>query len=126
MKNKSAFSLSIRMIIVIALSVFVIFMVMEFVSGGWSYFTKTFRETTETSGPGGSATIRCRNLCNGWTSAGCPVGGYFYEQVNTVCHMDVDWDNDGEADGYYCVENENAPTDCEIGAILSKSECSCL
>jgi len=119
MKNQKAQGISIRMLIVIALAVFVIFLVLTFVTGGWKYFSTTFKSVTEHP-PEEVAAVKCQEACARYVNAGCPASGAFYDLVY-VARRDVDFDGDGEltaADEYSCVG--------VVKPMLSKAQCACV
>lgn len=132
MRNKKSQGMSIRMIVIIAIAVFVLFLVIGFVTGGWAYFANLLKGGT-TSGSE-AASLNCERWCTGWINKGCPSDDAYYDkQVNVICHTDVDFDNDGTNDPYYCKDYDisdttSGCTNLPAGTLqgpMSGSECGC-
>ena len=100
MKRKAQ-GISINMIVIIALAVFVVFLVMGFVTGGWSYFAGAFKGAT--GGTGGSydaARIRCDQWCETYKSTGSGL-----DRMNAPQNFGYDANGDGDAtnDCFQCI-----------------------
>ena len=106
MKNKKGQGLSINTLVIIALAVFVIFLVIGFVTSGWSFFTSKFQVAKVTGED--VAKSKCDTWCASWQSAGRPdvgTSGYWYDRL---CAERFDVDING--DGVYGTTSGN-PTD---------------
>lgn len=122
MRNKKAQGLSIRMIVIIALAVFVLFLIIGFVTGGWAYFAKILGLQTEISGEAIVAN-KCSISCSTYVSAGCPNSGAKYNEVyNSIDIKDVD--NDGTADCYSCLGTATC-SGTAYSNVADPAECSC-
>ena len=115
MANRKGQGLSINMLVIIALAVFVVFIVLGFTTGGWTKFAGLFGAATTGAGSGiDAAAITCDNYCSLYVNAGSPtvVGGDTWDKRLISVRTDIDIDGDGKAegctkttceDGYYCV-----------------------
>jgi len=95
MKRKAQ-GISINMIVVIAIAVFVVFLVLGFVSGGWQYFAGSFGSATKGTGGFEAAKIKCDTWCTSYQSSGCPTDGYARNRLYNTQFHGADTNNDGE------------------------------
>jgi len=117
MANRKGQGLSINMLVIIALAVFVVFIVLGFTTGGWTRFAGLFGAATTGAGSGiDAAAITCDNYCSLYVNAGSPTvaGGDTWDKRLISVRTDIDIDGDGFADtcdslgcedGYYCVKD---------------------
>ena len=98
------------MLVVIALAVFVIFLVLGFMTGGWSYFAGLFGGAVKGGSSGqDAARIKCQTVCASYASSGSPQisltsTDYWGDRILGTKH-DVDLDGDGQTD-YYCCRGD--------------------
>ena len=125
MRNNKAQGLSINMLVIIALAVFVIFLIVGFVTSGWGYFSKSFSSVKVEGGT--LARQECLNWCTHWKAQGSPTigstGEYWHD---TLCgpHNDVDFENDGTNDVYSCRGTVTATSPATAHSeILTEQEC---
>ena len=108
MKSKKGQGLSINTLVIIALAVFVIFLVIGFVTSGWGYFTNLFGGTLKHD-PVETARTKCNQWCATWQATGTPEvtdNDYWDKRLcDERRDRGIDFDNDGvidSADGYSC------------------------
>ena len=106
---RKAQGLSINMLVIIALAVFVVFIVLGFTTGGWTKFAGLFSASTTGTGSGEEGVrITCETHCTQYANALRPK-----IQQNDVWYnklvgdtMNIDLDGNGildSADTYHCV-----------------------
>jgi len=126
MSSKKAQGISINMIVVIAIAVFVVFLVLGFATGGWSYFAGAFGGATKGIGGYESAKIKCDQWCISYQSAGCPDTGYVRERLYTNVMATADTNGDGAInDCFSCLGD----ADCigeEISGVITSCGCGAL
>ncbi len=123
MANKKGQGLSINMLVIIALAVFVVFIVLGFTTGGWTKFAGLFGAATTGAGSGlEAARITCDSFCTQYANAGRPdiAPGDVWDDKLKATRADIDLDGDGRIDGewYVCtgiaantsIEGPLAPT----------------
>lgn len=111
-RNQKGQGVSINTLIVIALAVFAVFIVINFVSGGVGQFTTMFKGATGSSGYQ-AARAQCGTACANWMTENCPTSGYTNDQVTKPRYADLDGDPNTDPEQYTCQE------------IMSRSDCSC-
>jgi len=99
MKRKGQ-GLSINMLVIIALAIFVIFLVLGFLTGGWKYFAGMFGSATKGAGGYEVAKIKCDNWCLTYQQAGCPAG-YLKTRLTAEHSFATDTNEDGEFNDCY-------------------------
>lgn len=116
MANKKGQGLSINMLVIIALAVFVVFIVLGFTTGGWTKFAGLFGAATTGAGSGDEAArITCDSFCTQYANAGRPpIGtGDVWDAKLTTERNDIDLDGDGRiltAETYLCVGTATGST----------------
>lgn len=130
-ENEKGQGISINMLIIIALAVFAVFLILGFVSGGWSYFAGAFGQATKGTGGAESAEIRCKTSCATWITAGCPGSAtdptYSWKKVHNA-QEGLDFNGDGiigDDDKYYCRPGGTDTASVTHGPMVSAGECSC-
>ena len=98
MKTRKAQGISINMIVIIAIAVFVVFLVLGFMTGGWQYFAGAFGSATKGTGGYEAANIKCTQWCTSYQSAGCPDSGYLYNRLYRNQMATADTDGNGVMD----------------------------
>ena len=116
MRNQKGQGVSINTLIIIALAVFAVFIVINFVSGGVGQFSALLGGATGTS-EYQAAKARCGTYCTNWVNEGCPTTGYTYQQVTTTRTADLDGDPNTPVESYSCRG--------DVNPIMSASECGC-
>lgn len=135
--RKADIGISINMVVIIALAVFAVFLIMGFVTGGWSYFTGAFKGATGGTGGYEAAKIRCDQFCVSYQGAGCPTSGYAFERLKQSQAFGYDTNNDGVSnnDFFSCLGSCSAPSGFEgtegegtegecIDSVISNCKCS--
>ena len=111
------------MIVVIAIAVFVVFLVLGFATGGWSYFAGAFGGATKGTGGFESAQIKCETWCNSYQSAGCPDTGYVQSRLYANQPATADTNGDGEVnDCFNCLGDASCDGE-KISNVLRSCEC---
>jgi hypothetical protein len=116
MANRKGQGLSINMLVIIALAVFVVFIVLGFTTGGWTKFAGLFGAATQGAGSGlEAARITCDSFCAQYTNAGRPdiSSGDVWSDKLYAERDDIDLDSDGKIDTdekYYCVSHSSVST----------------
>ncbi len=120
MRNNKAQGLSINMLVIIALAVFVIFLIVGFVTSGWGYFSKSF-SSVKVEGQS-VARQKCLNWCSQWQAQGSSQVNTSTYWNSTLCgtHNDTDLNGDGVNDAYSC---RGSPSGVTYPKILSQQEC---
>ena|GEM_PF-3269161 len=128
-QNEKGQGISINMLIIIALAVFAIFLVLGFVSGGWSYFAGAFGGVTKGTGGYDQAKINCDSWCVSYKNVNCPTdtSHYLYKKLHDdhFFTTDVNGDGDPSNDCYNCLESVS-DTECTgetIGNVLFSCKC---
>jgi len=100
MRNNKAQGLSISTLVIIALAVFVIFLVIGFVTSGWSFFTSKFGAVKGEELD--AARIKCNTICASYTAQGSPEIGPEDTWDVALCQARTDFDlnNDGIKDDF--------------------------
>ena len=127
-KGPKGQGISINMLVVIALAVFAVFLVIGFMTGGFSYFAGAFGEITKGTAGEESARIKCQQFCASYISAGSPEftagDSSYWDERLCAPRYDIDLNNNGIVDP----SGDKDPDDeysCRagIGSLLSMSEC---
>ena len=130
--TKKGQGLSINMLVIIALAIFVIFLVLGFLTGGWKYFAGMFGAATKGGGGYDAAKIKCDQWCNSYRDAGCP-GGYMWTRLTSQQDFGSDTNNDGQMnDCYNCIGDatcggeaiDNVIGTCGCGTVTSGGNAS--
>ncbi|MFH1424456.1 MAG: hypothetical protein ABIG20_02110 [archaeon] len=116
--------LSINMLVVIALAVFVIFLVFGFLTGGWSYFAGAFGGLTQ-QGEMDIARSKCQTDCTLYITQGRPLidendADDYWNKKLLQTRNDVDTNGDG------IVDQSDKSYSCRTGLnpMMSASECA--
>ncbi len=119
--NNKGQGLPIGTLVLIALAVFVLFLIIGFVTSGWSFFSGKFGLIKEGTSAEDVAINKCQTWCASWESAGQPTSGTYYDRLCNI-HNDLDLNGDGtidNADEYSCRGDTNSllaasqcPVDC--------------
>ncbi len=124
MTNKKAQGISINMIVVIAITVFVVFLVLGFASGGWNYFAGAFGSATKGTGGYEAAKIKCDTWCTSYQNSGCPTSGYQYDRIQNSQKSTADTDGDGEMnDCFSCLGDASCDGDSISDVLNGKCKC---
>ncbi|MDP7260821.1 MAG: hypothetical protein QGI80_02545 [archaeon] len=125
MANKKGQGLSINMLVIIALAVFVVFIVLGFTTGGWTKFAGLFGAATTGAGSGDEAArITCDSFCTQYANAGRPGidTGDVWETKLISDRNDIDLDGDGTigtTEKYYCVKDTRSSPVTQVGNELA-------
>ena len=125
MANRKGQGLSINMLVIIALAVFVVFIVLGFTTGGWTKFAGLFGAATTGAGSGDEAArITCDSFCTQYANAGRPGidTGDVWETKLISDRNDIDLDGDGTigpTEKYYCVEDTRPSAPFQAGNELA-------
>ena len=104
------------MLVIIALAVFVVFIVLGFTTGGWTKFAGLFGAATTGAGSGDEAArITCETFCTQYANAGRPPisPGDVWDGKLTTERNDIDLDGDGgipTTELYICVDDGSTST----------------
>jgi hypothetical protein len=125
MANKKGQGLSINMLVIIALAVFVVFIVLGFTTGGWTKFAGLFGAATTGAGSGDEAArITCETFCTQYANSGRPdIGpGDVWETKLISDRNDIDLDGSGAietTEKYHCVDDSRSSPLTQTGTELS-------
>ena len=128
MANRKGQGLSINMLVIIALAVFVVFIVLGFTTGGWTKFAGLFGAATTGAGSGDEAArITCDSFCTQYANAGRPTidstgSGDVWHKKLYAERDDIDLDGDGTigpTEKYYCVEDTRPSAPFQAGNELA-------
>ncbi len=131
-KNNKGQGLPIGTLVLIALAVFVLFLIIGFVTSGWSFFSGKFGLIKEGTSGYDEAANKCQTWCSQWVSTGKPgtdengyliSGSTWYARLCSS-HSDIDLDGDGTEDTYSCRRgtdpilplSDSCPVVCETGS----------
>jgi len=126
--NKKGQGISINMLIIIALAVFTVFLVLGFMSGGWSYFAGAFKGVAGGSGSGmETAKVKCDRWCVTYKNDDCRSGTTIHTKLTTMQLFGYDTNGDGNSTND-CFQCTGGTPDCgpdgeEIGNVIGG--CSC-
>jgi hypothetical protein len=125
MTNKKAQGISINMIVVIAIAVFVVFLVLGFASGGWNYFAGAFGSATKGTGGYEAAKIKCDTWCTSYQGGGCPDSGYLYNRMYNEQGATADTDGNGALDDCFSCLGDTVSCDGEKIPNVLGGKCDC-
>jgi len=123
MRNRKAQGISINIIVMIAIAVFVVFLILGFVTGGWSYFGGAFGGVTKSAGGYDTAKIKCEQWCMSFQNDDCPTSGTTYEMMYGTHLQNSDTNGDGEMnDCYSCLGDAECAGEA-IDVVLTRCQC---
>ena len=125
MKTKKAQGISINMIVVIAIAVFVVFLVLGFATGGWRYFAEAFGGASKSASGYDAAKIKCETWCTSYQNDRCPTDTTkaIYKRLYDSHDQTSDTNSDGELnDCFSCRGNANCDGEA-ISNVLTRCDC---
>jgi len=113
--NKKGQGISINVLVILALAVFSVFLVIGFITGGFSFFAGAFGEVTKATSGDESARLNCEQSCTSYLTSGSPspVSDFWKEKL-CEDRFEIDLNGDGlrgrtlpdgspnDADAYKC------------------------
>jgi len=123
MKTRKAQGISINMIVVIAIAVFVVFLVLGFATGGWRYFAEAFGGATKGVGGFEAAKIKCETWCISFQTDRCPTSGTIATKMTSSHAQTADTNGDGALnDCFSCMGSASCAGEA-ISNVLSSCTC---